>query len=378
MVRAHRLLLAATLAALMVGSVAGSATALDAFPERLRDGVVGQPYEDDLEAEEGCIPYTFAYDSGNYPPGLVVDPTPTRAEGRIHGTPTAAGWYDFYIEVTDICGSVPSQADMTIFIHPPLVITTTSLPAATPGSPYTTKLTANSGDTSILEWRLVGGSLPAGLALSLDGTISGTTSAAGQFTLVVEAYDRNIRRTQKTLGLTVGAQLTASAPSARRGEVGVAFRATLGSTGGVAPKTWSVATGSLPPGLTLNAATGAITGRPTIAGSYALTFAVTDAGGTRASTAAAIGIVARLRIATAALPAAAEGSPYRARVAVGGGARPVTWTKASGTLPPGIRLNARTGGLAGTPTGAGRYRFTLAARDPLGGVARKAFTLVVR
>ena len=120
------------------------------IPERLRDGVVGQPYEADLEAEEGCIPYTFAYDSGNYPPGLVVDPTPTRAEGRIHGTPTAAGWYDFYIEVTDICGSVPSQADMTIFIHPPLVITTTSLPIATPGSPYTAKLTADSGDTSTL------------------------------------------------------------------------------------------------------------------------------------------------------------------------------------------------------------------------------------
>ena len=378
MVRARRLLLAATLAALLIGAVAGSAVALDALPERLRDGVVGQPYEDDLEAEEGCIPYTFAYDSGNYPPGLVVDPTPTRSEGRIHGTPTAAGWYDFYIEVTDICGSVPSQADMSIFIHPPLVITTSALPVAAPGAPYTAKLTADSGDKSTLEWSLVGGALPAGLALSKDGTISGTTSAAGQFTLVVEVYDRNIRRTQKTLGLTVGSQLTASAPSARRGEVGIAFRATLGSTGGVAPKTWSVATGSLPPGLTLNAATGAIAGRPTTAGSYALTFAVTDASGARATTAAAIGIVARLRIATGSLPAAVEGSPYRARVAVGGGARPVSWTKASGALPTGIRLNAPTGALAGTPTAAGRYRFTLAARDSLGGVARKAFTLVVR
>jgi putative Ig domain-containing protein len=378
MVRARRLLLAATLAALLIGAVAGSAVALDAIPERLPDAVVGQPYEAELEAEEGCIPYTFAYDSGNYPPGLVVDPTQTYSTGKIHGTPTTPGWYYFYIEVTDICGSVPSQGDWSIFIHPPLVITTSALPIATPGSPYTAKLTANSGDTSTLEWSLVGGSLPAGLALNKDGTISGTTSAAGQYTLVVEVYDRNIRRTQKTLGLTVGAQLTASAPSAQRGEVGVAFRTTLGSTGGVAPKTWSVATGSLPPGLTLNATTGAITGRPTTAGSYALTFAVTDASGARASTAAAIGIVARLRIATAALPAAVQGSPYRARVAVGGGARPVSWTKASGALPPGIRLNARTGGLAGTPTGAGRYRFTLAARDPLGGVARKPFTLVVR
>ena len=373
----RRLLVAVALAALLVAAVAGSAVALDAIPERLHDGVVGQPYEADLEAEEGCIPYTFKHDSGYMPPGLTVDPTPTYSTGRIFGTPTAAGWYSFYIELTDICGSVPSQGDWSVFIHPPLVITTTSLPRATPGAPYSAKLTAQTGDQSILEWSLVGGALPAGFTLNIDGTISGTTSAAGQYTLVVEAYDRNIRRTRTTLGLTVGAQLTASGPSSQRGEVGVRFRSTLGAAGGVTPRTWSVATGSLPPGLALNAATGAITGLPTTAGGYALTFAVTDASGAKATVATRLQIAARLRIATTALSGATVGEAYSKRLAAAGGVRPVRWAKAAGVLPPGIRLAPGTGVLSGTPRTAGTYRFTLRATDALGGTARKAFRLTV-
>jgi Putative Ig domain len=377
-VRVRRLFVLSAFAGLVVSTVVGAAGALDAIPERLHDGVVGQPYEAELEAEEGCIPYTFAYDSGNYPPGLVVDPTPTRDTGRIYGTPTAAGFYYFYIEVTDICGSVPSQGDWTVFIHPPLTITTTSLPRATPGQAYTTKLAANSGDTSTLEWRLVGGALPAGLTLSLDGTISGTPPTAGQYTLEVEVYDRNVRRTRATFGLTVGAQLAASGPSAQLGEVGVRFRSRLQSTGGVTPHAWSIATGSLPRGLTLNPATGVIAGVPAAPGTSSLTFTVTDAGGAKATTAGTLRIAARLRIATtAALPAATAGSAYRARLATTGGQRPVRWARAAGALPAGVTLNPHTGVLSGTPASAGTYRFTLRATDALGGTSRKAFSLVV-
>jgi hypothetical protein len=377
-VRVRRLLLLSAFGALLVGTVVGAAGALDAIPERLHDGVVGQAYEADLEAEEGCIPYTFAYDSGNYPPGLVVDPAPTREKGRIYGTPTAAGFYYFYIEVTDICGSVPSQGDWTIFIHPPLTITTTSLPRATPGQPYTTKLTANSGDTSTLEWRLVGGALPAGVTLSLDGTISGTASTAGQYTLEVEVYDRNVRRTRETFGLTVGAQLAASGPSAQLGEVGVRFRSRLQSTGGVTPHAWSIATGSLPRGLALSSATGVIAGVPAAPGTSALTFTVTDAAGAKATTAGTLRIAARLRIANAsALPSATQGNAYRTRLATTGGQSPVRWARAAGALPAGITLNSRTGVLSGTPASAGTYRFTLRAADALGGASRKAFRLVV-
>jgi large repetitive protein len=252
------------------------------------------------------------------------------------------------------------------------------LPRATPGQAYTTKLVANSGDTSTLEWRLVGGALPAGLTLSLDGAISGTPPTAGQYTLEVEVYDRNVRRTRATFGLTVGAQLAASGPSAQLGEVGVRFRSTLQSTGGVTPHAWSIATGSLPRGLALNPGTGVIAGVPAAPGTSSLTFTVTDAGGAKATTAGTLRIAARLRIATtAALPAATAGSAYRSRLATTGGQRPVRWARAAGALPAGVTLNAQTGVLAGTPANAGTYRFTLRATDALGGTSRKAFSLVV-
>ncbi|MGH7336617.1 MAG: Ig domain-containing protein, partial [Myxococcota bacterium] len=52
---------------------------------------------------------------------------------------------------------------------------------------------------------------------------------------------------------------------------------TLAATGGVVPYAWSVAAGSLPPGLALNAATGTISGTPTAAGNWSFTARVTDA-----------------------------------------------------------------------------------------------------
>jgi hypothetical protein len=378
MVRSRRLLLAATLTALLVGVVAGAAAALDAEGERLPDAIVGVPYEAELEASGGCIPYTFRLDSGYLPPGLKVDPTPTRTTGTLSGTPTASGWFDWYLEVTDICGSKPSQEVWTIFIHPALVIKTESLPRATPGAPYSTKLIADSGDTMVLQWSLGGGALPAGLTLARDGTISGTTSAVGAYTFVAKVHDGNIRTTTKELSLVVGAQLQATAPALPQGEAGVGYSAKLSATGGAPPLRWSVAAGTLPAGLALNATTGTITGRPALGGVYRPGFTVTDATGAKDTTTATLRIAARLSITTRGLPAASVGSAYRTRVAAGGGTRPVTWSVSRGSLPPGLRLNRATGALAGSPTQTGTFLFSLTARDPLGGRSNRAFRLVVR
>ena len=376
--KARRFLLFAALGAAIVGVVAGAAAALDAEGERLPDGIVGVPYEGDLEASGGCIPYTFRHDSGYLPPGLKVDSTPTRTTGTLSGTPTASGWFDFYLEVTDICGSKPSQEVWTIFIHPALVIKTESLPRVTPGAPYSTKLTADSGDTSVLEWSLKGGSLPSGLSLGIDGTIAGTTSAGGQYAIVVEVYDRNLRRTTKELTLVVGAQLQAGAPALPRGEAGVAYSAKLSATGGAPPLRWSVGQGTLPAGLKLDSASGSISGRPAVGGVYTPDFTVTDASGAKATTTGTLRIAARLRISTTSVPAATTGTAYRTRVTTGGGTRPVSWTVSRGSLPPGLRLGRATGVLAGTPSRGGTYSFSLTARDPLGGTSTKVFRLLVR
>ena len=63
------------------------------------------------------------------------------------------------------------------------------------------------------------------------------------------------------------------------GEVGVSYSDQLTVTGGTSPFTWSVSSGSLPPGLTLDGSTGLLSGTPTTAGSYAFTVKVTDSSG---------------------------------------------------------------------------------------------------
>ncbi len=66
------------------------------------------------------------------------------------------------------------------------------------------------------------------------------------------------------------------------GQVGTAYSATLAASGGTTPYSWSLTSGTLPAGLTLNAATGAITGTPTAtANGISLTFKVTDSSSPR-------------------------------------------------------------------------------------------------
>src|SRR5207249_9832102 len=62
------------------------------------------------------------------------------------------------------------------------------------------------------------------------------------------------------------------------GTIGIPYTASILSTGGTSPISWSITSGQLPAGLSLNAASGAIAGTPSTAGSYSLTVKATDAG----------------------------------------------------------------------------------------------------
>jgi hypothetical protein len=137
-------------------------------------------------------------------------------------------------------------------------------------------------------------------------------------------------------------------------QVGVAYSAALSASGGKSPYNWSLTSGTLPNGLSLNAAAGSITGTPTAAANgVVLTFQVADA--ENPAQAKTVNLTlnvtpASLAITTTSLANGQVGSPYNAALAATGGTTPYTWSLTNGTLPAGLTLNASTGAIQGTPT----------------------------
>ena len=162
-----------------------------------------------------------------------------------------------------------------------LVITTSSLPSGTAGSPYSATLVASGGIAPYL-WAV--DDLPAGLSVnSSTGLISGTPIAQSSATVTARVTDAQTPSdtAMRALPLTIAPApspdplviSTASLSNAKRNKN---YNRTLTATGGLPPYTWSLASGSLPPGLTLNASTGVISGKATTIGTYPFTVQVHD------------------------------------------------------------------------------------------------------
>ena len=165
----------------------------------------------------------------------------------------------------------------------PVTIETTSLPDGATTVPYSASLQAAGGSGGRFAWTIALGSLPAGLSLAEEGTISGIPSAAGVFPLTVRATDpRNGAFAERLLTLRVAVTYALSIAPAALGStrVGAIYSATLNATGGSGVYSWSLAEGSLPGGLLLDAASGAIHGTVTTAGRFDLIVRAVDAADT--------------------------------------------------------------------------------------------------
>ena len=208
----------------------------------------------------------FAITAGTLAPGLTLSPT-----GLLAGTPAAAAagqTYSFSVAVT--VGTQTSPAvPFTLTVASVPVITTTTLPAGNVSIPYRQQL-AFTGGVGTPTFAITAGSLPAasGLTLSPAGLLAGTPTAVATYTFSVTVTVGTQSSAPQPYTLSIFSLVVTSGPTAM-GEVGLAFSFRLAAAGGTAPYTFSLAASSapLPTGLTLNAATGLITGTPTIAGS---------------------------------------------------------------------------------------------------------------
>src|SRR5580704_4171867 len=159
------------------------------------------------------------------------------------------------------CSSAPGVGPVTITIG--------SLPNGRVSASYSATLTV-SGGNGPYTWAIANGALPAGLTLNpTTGVISGTptqTTSMDLLTIRVSDSSGVPQSAVATLTLTVvaAANITITPSSLPNGQVGVAYSSqTLTATGGGAPYTWALTSGTLPAGITFNASTATISGTPT-------------------------------------------------------------------------------------------------------------------
>jgi Putative Ig domain len=187
------------------------------------------------------------------------------------------------VTVTATSVDFPKQsAKLTINIEPPPMITTTSLPTATINQAYTGPVMATGG-VPPLSWKIASGTLPASLSLAASTSdtvnITGTPTAGGSSTITIKVTDSTgASSTSGPLTIVVSSLAFSTTSPLPPATTGVAYSNTFAATGGTAPYTFSVASGStLPTGFTLDPSTGTLSNAdPTTQGTFMFGITVTD------------------------------------------------------------------------------------------------------
>lgn len=242
----------------------------------LKNGEQSQVYADSFTAVNGTAPLTWSI-SGGLPAGLTLD----AGTGQVSGTATQYGRFSYTVTVTDSSSTPATDSEAgTLQIAPTLQIVSKLSPAYIDQS-YDTYLTAIGGYYPYT-WALSSGSLPPGLTLpGTGGFIVGTPTQLGSYSFVLQVSDSGtppVAASQAyTLNVTppplsVQGNLLSPAP------VNVLYHSQIPISGGTAPYTFSISSGTLPPGLTLDPATGFVDGTPTEVGTYNFTASGTDSG----------------------------------------------------------------------------------------------------
>ncbi|MFM8716587.1 MAG: Ig domain-containing protein, partial [Spartobacteria bacterium] len=323
-------------------------------------GKVKEPLSAAFTATGGQPPYKWST-TGEMPRGLSINAT----SGVFGGSPSIPAASTITVRVTDSTGfPVTRSVPLSITVDP-VTIPADAPPAAMEGVDFLWQIPAKGGIPPYKFELAEGSKLPPGLSLSEyapHGRIVGDPTATGIFTFKVIAKDTLAKQAEGELTITVTPyNLSLSEIPAVEGKYNEPLTITPQASGGVPPLYWTVQ-GQLPKGLSLDNASGVISGKPMVAGSFDFVLKATDAKRKSVTQNVTLRTTADpLTITTTTLPPARAGFPFNAEISTTGGILPVNLAIKSGALPPGLTL--AKGKLSGTPSAAGSFAFTILAED---------------
>ena len=328
---------------------------------------VNVAYSQTNVASGGDGSYTYSLASGTLPTGTTLD----TATGTVSGTPSASGAFTYTIRVTDGNGGSATTSSITGTINPVLAITPTASTNKEVNVAYSQTNVASGGDGSYT-YSLASGTLPTGTTLdTATGTVSGTPSASGAFTYTIRVTDGNGgSATTSSITGTINPVLAITPTASTNKEVNVAYSQTNVASGGDGSYTYSLASGTLPTGTTLDTATGTVSGTPSASGAFTYTIRVTDGNGGSATTSSITGTINPVLAITPTASTNKEVNvAYSQTNVASGGDGSYTYSLASGTLPTGTTLDTATGTVSGTPSASGAFTYTIRVTDGNGGSA---------
>jgi hypothetical protein len=368
-------------------AVAGTSVGASWYTAAVNTSNQGYPFIN----SSGTPYYQWSFVGASNIDGLVIGST----TGVISGTPLSAGTFNLTIQATDALGQTASfQTVLVVAAASGFVVTTTSLPNGSTGTAYSQTLTSTGGCSSGVAWTQTAGSLPPGLSLSSGGVIAGTPTTVGTYSFSVQAncnpgtgtITSNVQAL--SISITLSSTLTLPTPASQTVTVGQSVTMQFTATGGSPAYTYTLVSGTFPPGLSLNGATGTLSG--TIAsgaqGTYTFTVQVKDTSNNTATAQTSITVTIPLTMATPTAVTGVTGQTVTMQFTAAGGVSPYTYTLLSVllggnsiTVPSTMSLS--TTGLLSfqttstTPTGV--YLVTVQASDSASHVVTTSGTITI-
>ena len=227
-------------------------------------------------------------------------------------------------------------------------------------------------------YAVTNGSLPAGLTLdSSTGLISGVALDAGNFSFTITVSGRYGDYTGQLFTISVTPESIIITGTFSNGQTSASYTGSAIATGGEGPYTYTLTSGSLPLGSTLNSTTGIVSSSMlTGEGTYYFVIRATDNEGFSQSSSFSMSVIPNITI-TGSIPGGLSGSSYTASVYALGGVGPYTYTITSGSLPQSSSINDNSGIIVGNLFQSGSFMFVVKATDTGSYTGSGTFTINV-